>query len=590
MRSWSVSGRPYLMAILFSNLLAAFLVTTFCSDVTASVNMPDANPSFLDGERLRVFASSDVPQETVDGMIRDTKDAYSVWMRRNYYGKNQAKAIYLNIPGSDLAASELAYARYCEHIEAVGLPYQPLCLPDAKYLRYVDDGGGSINSDARYGFWAYFMGAKFGNQRTTAFHEVFHIYQMTNIFTDEPCCSNFPDVDSKMGQRTGDDPNKNVIWWSEGNATFFGYLHGSANSTEFKSNMRDLLESDSTYSVSNKAEYLNRGTKLYNIPYGRDDTGLGYDIGAWFSAYVTFNHGEEKIYRVWETTDQKGFVTAFSEVFGKGYREVIEDFDIWLVQNNEDLLEILDGIYEASPSVIEDLNAETRFIERFYMNILGRPADEAGLGDWLDVINTQSASAVALGFFNSVEFKNKELDDAAFVDTLYRTLFYRAGDEDGTSYWLQQLSSGKLRDMVIWGFLRAEEFQTLSGSLGVTAVTAADDSSFGVRALIERLYTVVLKRQPDQAGFDGWVSALSAKTLSGGDIAKAFLLSEEYIGRNTTNREFVDATYQAFFGRDADEAGKQGWLDLLSGGQSRESVLEGFIDSAEFAALGILWH
>ena len=93
---------------------------------------------------------------------------------------------------------------------------------------------------------------------------------MTNIFTDEPCCSNFPDVDSKMGQRTGDDPNENVIWWSEGNATFFGYLHGSANLAEFKSNMRDRLESDSTFGMSNKAEYLTRGTKLYNIPYGRD--------------------------------------------------------------------------------------------------------------------------------------------------------------------------------------------------------------------------------------------------------------------------------------------------------------------------------
>ena len=100
----------------------------------------------------------------------------------------------------------------------------------------------------------------------------------------------------------------------------------------------------------------------------------------------------------------------------------------------------------------------------------------------------------------------------------------------------------------------------------------------------------MLERQPDQAGFDGWVSALSAKTLSGGEIAKAFFLSEEYLGRNTTNSDFVDAIYQAFFERDADEAGKQGWLDLLSGGQSRESVLKGFIGSAEFAALGILWH
>ena len=464
--SWKILGRALLSGPLFLMALDVLGATALGNKVMASVNMPDANPAFLDDERLRVFASTDVPQETVDAMIRDTKDAYSVWMRRDYYGKNQAKAIYLNIPGSDLAASELAYTRYCEHIEAVGLPYQPLCLPDAKYLRYVDDGGGSINSDPRYGFWAFFMGAKFGNQRTTAFHEVFHIYQMTNIFTDEPCCSNFPDVDSKMGQRTGDDPNENVIWWSEGNATFFGYLHGSANLAEFKSNMRDRLESDSTFGMSNKAEYLTRGTKLYNIPYGRDDTGLGYGIGAWFSAYVTFNHGEEKIYQVWETTDQKGFVTAFSEVFGKSYREVIEDFDLWLAQDNQDLLQILDSIYEASPAVIADLNAATASeiqVTEAYIGLLGRAPDPNGLAYWVSQLTLAVAAgeeaAVALkkltnditlsaewdgglGALVATDGSMTQTNAESLVNSMYLNLFERAATAADKAYWSAELVSG----------------------------------------------------------------------------------------------------------------------------------------------------
>mgnify|MGYP001471780329 FL=1 len=232
-----------------------------------------------------------------------------------------------------------------------------------------------------------------------------------------------------------------------------------------------------------------------------------------------------------------------------------------------------------------DLNAATRFIERFYMNILGRPSDEGGLNAWLDVINTQSASAVALGFLNSPEFKNRGLDDVAFVDILYRTLFDRAGDEGGTSYWLEQLGAGKLRDMVVWGFLRAGEFKTLSDSFGVTALSAADESAYGVKAFTERFYTVVLGRHPDQAGFDSWVSGLSAQTLSGGDLAKAFFLSAEYVAQGTSDSNFVDTAYQAFFGRAADAAGNQGWLDVLSAGESREYVLNGFIGSAEFVAL-----
>jgi hypothetical protein len=230
----------------------------------------------------------------------------------------------------------------------------------------------------------------------------------------------------------------------------------------------------------------------------------------------------------------------------------------------------------------EDASA---FIERFYVNILGRPSDEGGLNAWLNVIQTQSASAVVLGFLNSPEFLAKNLDDAAFVDILYRTLFDREGDAGGSSYWLEQLAAGKLRDMVIWGFLRAAEFKTLSDSFGVTALNAADESAYGIRAFVERFYTLVLGRQPDTGGFDNWVTALTNGSYAGGDIAKAFFLSAEYLSQNTSDDAFVNTCYQAFFGRAADAAGKQGWLDALAQGSSRTDVLNGFIGSAEFAAL-----
>jgi len=139
--------------------------------------------------------------------------------------------------------------------------------------------------------------------------------------------------------------------------------------------------------------------------------------------------------------------------------------------------------------------------------------------------------------------------------------------------------------MVIWGFLRAAEFKTLSDSFGVTALNAADESAYGIRAFVERFYTLVLGRQPDTGGFDTWVTTLTNGSYAGGDIAKAFFLSAEYLGQNTSNNDFVDTCYQAFFGRAADSAGKEGWLNVLAQGQSREYVLDGFIGSVEFATL-----
>ena len=225
------------------------------------------------------------------------------------------------------------------------------------------------------------------------------------------------------------------------------------------------------------------------------------------------------------------------------------------------------------------------FVERFYTNILGRPSDSGGLNAWLNVINTESAAAVALGFLNSAEFLNKNLDDSAFVDILYRTLFDREGDAGGVAVWMDELASGKLREMVIYGFLRSAEFKNLSDSFGVTAFSAADESAYGIRAFAERFYTLVLGRQPDKGGFDNWVTALGNGSYAGGDIAKAFFLSAEYLSQNTGDDAFVNTCYQAFFGRQADAGGKQGWLDALAQGKSREYVLDGFIGSAEFEAL-----
>ncbi len=233
----------------------------------------------------------------------------------------------------------------------------------------------------------------------------------------------------------------------------------------------------------------------------------------------------------------------------------------------------------------EEPDGASAFVERFYVNILGRPSDEAGMKGWLEVINTQSASAVAFGFLESAEFVSLNLDDAGFVDILYRTLFDRPGDTAGTTVWLDQLASGRLREMVIYQFTRSQEFDALSKSFGVVAINSDDDSAYGVRAFTERFYTLVLGRQPDTAGFDVWVSGLTAGTLTGGDLAKNFFLSEEYLNQNTSNSDFVDTCYQAFFGREADAAGKQGWLSMLSLGSTRSEVLDGFISSAEFVQL-----
>ena len=62
---------------------------------------------FLDDEKIRLFPASDLPQSTVDLTLQYTNEAYDLWMADDYYGKSQAKAIYIMITGSDMEAGKM---------------------------------------------------------------------------------------------------------------------------------------------------------------------------------------------------------------------------------------------------------------------------------------------------------------------------------------------------------------------------------------------------------------------------------------------------------------------------------------------------
>jgi hypothetical protein len=65
------------------------------------------------------------------------------------------------------------------------------------------------------------------------------------------------------------------------------------------------------------------------------------------------------------------------------------------------------------------------FIERLYQNILNRSSDTGGMNTWMNTIQNQSATQVAMGFLNSQELANKNLSNEEYLDILYQTLFDR---------------------------------------------------------------------------------------------------------------------------------------------------------------------
>lgn len=237
-----------------------------------------------------------------------------------------------------------------------------------------------------------------------------------------------------------------------------------------------------------------------------------------------------------------------------------------------------------TPNEIDLLKQEV-FIERFYQKILGRSADEGGMTHWKKIIKDESSAMVSRGFFDSPEFINKDLNNTDFLYILYQTLFDRQPDDGGFYSWMEQLNNNELRKMVIYGFLKSQEFSELSKTFSATPFSANDEAEYQVSLFVKRFYTLVLNRQPDVGGFNNWVNELKDGTRSGGEIANGFFMSTEFTNRQANDNDFVDICYQAFFDRTADIDGKTNWLNDLSSGSSRTDILNGFINSQEFINL-----
>jgi len=96
------------------------------------------------------------------------------------------------------------------------------------------------------------------------------------------------------------------------------------------------------------------------------------------------------------------------------------------------------------------------------------------------------------------------------------------------------------------------------------------------------MYQQTLNRQPDPQGLASWVNGLKSGELSGADVARNFIFSQEFTNKNLSNEQFLNVMYKAFFNRAPDPGGYNGWLAELESGKSREYVLAGFVNSQEF--------
>lgn len=128
---------------------------------------------------------------------------------------------------------------------------------------------------------------------------------------------------------------------------------------------------------------------------------------------------------------------------------------------------ILRGDYFSgySPSRTAKINY---FIERMYLNLLGRSCDTAGMTYWAEKLVKGKISGVTFAheIVFSPEFTRRNLSDTNFLKVLYRAFYGREIDTAGLNYWRSALTRYDREKVFSW-IVDSDEFRSVCADCGI---------------------------------------------------------------------------------------------------------------------------
>ncbi len=191
----------------------------------------------------------------------------------------------------------------------------------------------------------------------------------------------------------------------------------------------------------------------------------------------------------------------------------------------------------------------------------------------------------------SSEYTKRELAPAAAITELFQVLLNRDPTTGELDTYTEMVNNGVSMYYVANALVVSPEMSTLCSGPYATALpgnvplTQARDQNPLVTAFVARCYTKVLKRTYDVNGLNYHVGRLLSGKTNARAVADEFLFSNEALGWNRTNYEFIEVLYSLYMNRVPD-GGYVGWLNALDNGTlTRKQVSQGFATSDEFKAI-----
>ncbi len=109
----------------------------------------------------------------------------------------------------------------------------------------------------------------------------------------------------------------------------------------------------------------------------------------------------------------------------------------------------------------------TDSIRRLYSAYFLRDPDRGGFNYWTDrYANGSGLETIATSFANQKEFAltYDNLNDAQFVELVYRNVLDREPDASGLAFWIRSLARGNSRGRVMISFSESEEYVNQTGT------------------------------------------------------------------------------------------------------------------------------
>ena len=201
---------------------------------------------------------------------------------------------------------------------------------------------------------------------------------------------------------------------------------------------------------------------------------------------------------------------------------------------------------------------------RLYYAALARCPDYAGLQNWCNALSAGvlTLTGAADQFAGSAEFllKYGSLDNAGYVQQLYRNVLGREADPAGLADWEGRLAGGATRGAILVGFSESPEFQGKMADL----------------VEIIRLYDLLLQRMPTTAELQNWI-----EFLKGYDQTETlFAQANPPI---SSDADYVQAVFRGFLRRDADAGTLSAFGTAMTAGTvTHGSLVETLLISTEF--------